>query len=325
MKISAPHIANLFRYASYSGVKEDELRNFLTHDKLDVCNVNNTVSESEFLNVFKALMVCTKDNYFGLHYGCNLNIKALGFITQLSLNASSIEQAVYILQNYFKESFPLVSLDGKTIKDKYVLKLETTIQDIDLKNQLLDTVYCFLYRELKLMATNEMLPVLKLPYSNCAEHLKFLDARIEKGKEHSFVFDATILDSKINRKTFNEIELLLPKFLQMLDKKKSGYGPFSIQVRNLVLNMCRPELPTFEQVAVHFPLSNRTIQRKLTEEGLSFRKITDDIKSELARYLSKGNKMKTQDIAFILGYAEPSAYLHAVKKWKTKSITGLNV
>jgi len=77
-------------------------------------------------------------------------------------------------------------------------------------------------------------------------------------------------------------------------------------------------------VAVHFLLSNRTIQRKLTEEGLSFRKITDDIKSELSSYLTKGNKMKTQDIAFILGYAEPSAYLHAVKKWKTKSITGLN-
>jgi len=320
MKISAPHIANLFSYASYSGIKEDELRNYLTDDKLDVCKVNNTVSESEFLNVFKALMVSTNDNYFGLHYGCNLNIKALGFITQLSLNASSIEQAVYILQNYFKDSFPLVSLDAKRIKDKYMLKLETTIQPIDLKNQLLDTVYCFLYRELKLMATNEMLPVLKLPYANCTEHSKFLDARIEKGNEHSFIFDATILERKINKKSTNEIELLLPKFLQMLDKKKSGYQSFSIQVRNMVLNMCRPQLPKFEQVAVHFPLSNRTIQRKLTDEGLSFRKITDEIKSELATYLSKGNKMKTQDIAFILGYSEPSAYLHAEKKWKTKSI-----
>jgi len=78
-------------------------------------------------------------------------------------------------------------------------------------------------------------------------------------------------------------------------------------------------------VTVHFPLSNRTIQRKFTDEGLSFCKITDDIKSELSSYLSKGNKMKIQDIAFILGYSEPSAYLHAVKKWKTKSITGLNV
>ena len=320
MKISAPHIANLYSYTSYAGIKEDELRNYLTDNKLDVCRVNNTVSESEFLNVFKALMVCTNDNYFGLHYGCNLNIKALGFITQLSLNVSSIDQAVYILQNYFKDSFPLVSLDAKRIKDKYMLKLETTIQHIDLKNQLLDTVYCFLYRELKLMATNEMLPVLKLPYSNCTEYSKFLDARIEKGNEHSFIFDATILESKINKKSTNEIELLLPKFLQMLDKKKSGYQSFSIQVRNMVLNMCRPQLPTFEQVAVHFPLSNRTIQRKLTDEGLSFRKITDEIKSELATYLSKGNKMKTQDIAFILGYSEPSAYLHAEKKWKTKSI-----
>jgi AraC-like DNA-binding protein len=89
----------------------------------------------------------------------------------------------------------------------------------------------------------------------------------------------------------------------------------------MLLNRCRPELPTFEQVATHFPLSNRSIQRKLTEEGLSFCKITDNIKSELSIYLSKGNKMKTKDIASILGYSEPSAYLHAVKKWKTNSVT----
>jgi AraC-like DNA-binding protein len=79
-----------------------------------------------------------------------------------------------------------------------------------------------------------------------------------------------------------------------------------------------PELPIFEQVAVHFPSSNRSIQRKLTDEGLSFRKITDDIKNELSGYLSKGNKMKIQDIAYILGYSDLSAYLHAVKKWRTE-------
>lgn len=56
--------------------------------------------------------------------------------------------------------------------------------------------------------------------------------------------------------------------------------------------------------------------RKLSEEDISFRRITDDIKKELSTYLAKGNKMKTQDIAFILGYSEASAYLHAAKKWQ---------
>jgi AraC-like DNA-binding protein len=67
---------------------------------------------------------------------------------------------------------------------------------------------------------------------------------------------------------------------------------------------------------VPFPLSSRTFQRKLSEESLSFRRITDDIKKELSIYLAKGNKMKTQDTASILGYSEASSYLHAAKKWE---------
>lgn len=83
--------------------------------------------------------------------------------------------------------------------------------------------------------------------------------------------------------------------------------------------MCCPELPNFEQVAKQFPLSNRTIQRKLTDEGTSFRKITNSIKKELSKYLVKGKFLKTQDISLMLGYLEPSAYLHAVNKWKTRN------
>lgn len=316
MKIQAPHIANLFNYASYKGISELELRNYLINNELDVCDPNNLITETEFLAVFRALMDLTSDSNFGLHYGCFLNIKALGFITQLSLNATSIEQAIYILQNYLQNSFPIVSLDINRSDDNYAIELKSSIDNKILKNQVLDVAYCFIYRELKLMITSEMVPILEMPHNNSTEYTKFLNVKIQQGKKYSFIFELSILSAQINKKTAGEIELLLPKFLQMLDIEKSGYENFSIQVRNMVLNMCCPELPNFEQVAIHFPLSNRTIQRKLKNEGLTFREITDDIKSELSDYLTKGNKMRTQDIAYILGYSESSSYLHAVKKWK---------
>ena len=99
MRIQAPHIANLFNYAAYKGISEDGLRNCLADKNLDVCSVNNSVTVNEFLKVFQALMNLTSDKFFGLHYGCYLNIKALGFIAQLSLHTSNIQQAVFILQN----------------------------------------------------------------------------------------------------------------------------------------------------------------------------------------------------------------------------------
>jgi len=321
MKIQATYIANLFEYASYKSISEEVLRNCLIEKGIDVCNQNNTVTETDYLNVFDAIHKTSADENFGIHYGCYLNIKALGFIVQISLNASSIKQAVFILQNYLQNTFPLVSLEVEENKGKYILSLTSKIKNVKLRNQVLDFVFCFIYRELKLMLSNDLIPELEVSNSNNVEFEKSLNVEIKEGRRYGFVFNATVLDVEINKMKVKEIEILLPKYLQMLDKKKTGYKAFSIQVRNMILNLCSPELPTFDQVAIHFPLSSRTIQRKLTEEGLSFRKITDEIKNELSTYLSKGHKMKTQDIAYFLGYSEASAYLHAVKKWETELVS----
>ena len=313
MKISAPHIANLFDYASHQGVNETILRGLLKDINLDVCNPQNTVTKSEFLAIYRYLIDKTGNPYFGLYYGYYLNIKALGFISEISLHASSIEQAVLFLDEYLKTTFPLVTITTTHSKSNYRLQLDCTLEDTILRNNLLDTVFCFIYRELKLMLGDDFSPRLHLPYSDTSEYSKLLYAQISSSNNHYVELNSQVLHSTINKNRIKEVELLLPQFLKMLNNK--SYSGFSLQMRNMVLNMCSPEVPTFGQVAKQFSMSDRTIQRKLTKEGYSFRKISDDIKKELSQYLSKGKQIKTKDIAYILGYSEPSAYLHALKRW----------
>ena len=87
----------------------------------------------------------------------------------------------------------------------------------------------------------------------------------------------------------------------------------------MALNMCNPEIPSLKQVLHQFSYSERTFQRKLTAEGTSFRSITNEIKMELSNYLMKEKHLKVKDVAFILGYSDSSAFLHAVKGWKEKN------
>jgi AraC-like DNA-binding protein len=319
MKLPASHIGNLFSYASFKGIKEAELRKHLTQPSLDVCSLENTVSDIEFLSIFEHIIKADGSDYAGLNYGCYLNIKALRLISQITLSASTIAQAVFILQQYFDSAFPLIELKAIENKKQYVMQLECSVKDKILSQHLLDAVYCFVYRELRLMVSDDLLLQLFMPTKDASACSLFLNAEVKKGKSHSLVFDRNVLEVEINAKRAKQIELLLPQFLKMLDKNKTGYKLLSVQVRNMILNMCCPELPSFEQVLAQFPISSRTFQRKLRGENISFRKITDDIKKELSTYLVKGNKMKTQDIAYLLGYSESSAYLHAVKKWKLNS------
>lgn len=103
MGISAPNLGNLLNYASYRGINEFYLKEFLLNNTLDLWNPKNSVTENEFLTLFDELIHSTEDPYFGLHYGCYLNINAMRFIADLSMNATHIEQAVFILQNYLSK------------------------------------------------------------------------------------------------------------------------------------------------------------------------------------------------------------------------------
>lgn len=318
MKILALHLSNLFEYAAFQGIPEEVLRAHLIDPELDFCDQEATIQAEEFLGVLQEVIAHDSNPTFGLNFGCFLNLKALGLILDLSLNVSSIELAVLALQQYLESTFPLVCLSIEEDDTRYILKLESEVADQNLKRHLLDNVFTFMYRELKLMlkAEPEFMPLPVLPYNDTIAYTTALNTGILSGDSHSFILKQNVLKTEINSRRLKEIEVILPKFLLMLKQKMEGYQPFALQVRKMTLNLCSPEPPDFDLVARQFPLSHRTIQRRLTNEGISFRKIVDDIKRELSFYLSKGKKIKTQDIALILGYSEPSAYLHAVKRWK---------
>jgi AraC-like DNA-binding protein len=61
-------------------------------------------------------------------------------------------------------------------------------------------------------------------------------------------------------------------------------------------------------------ISVRTMQRKLHAEGTSFAELIDALRREMAAaYLDK--QVPVPEIAWLLGYAEPSAFHHAFKRW----------
>jgi AraC-like DNA-binding protein len=76
---------------------------------------------------------------------------------------------------------------------------------------------------------------------------------------------------------------------------------------------------TLEQLAAQLDMSARTLQRKLKDEGLGFTQLVDEVRQELAeRYLADPN-LDLNDLAFLLGFSEQSAFQRAFKRWKGES------
>jgi len=73
--------------------------------------------------------------------------------------------------------------------------------------------------------------------------------------------------------------------------------------------------PNQQQIADAMHVSNRTLQRKLKDEGTSFKDLLQDTRLQLAcRYL-KNPSRSVLETAYLLGFSEPSTFSRAFKRW----------
>ena len=73
--------------------------------------------------------------------------------------------------------------------------------------------------------------------------------------------------------------------------------------------------PNQQQIADMLHVSNRTLQRKLKDEGTSFMELLQDTRLQLARkYLRQPNR-SVVETSYLLGFSEPSTFSRAFKRW----------
>ena len=75
------------------------------------------------------------------------------------------------------------------------------------------------------------------------------------------------------------------------------------------------EVPPLSEVASALAMSERSIQRGLRDEDTSYRQLVDEVRKDLAlQHLGRPGTSAT-DVAFLLGFSEPSAFTRAFRRW----------
>lgn len=90
----------------------------------------------------------------------------------------------------------------------------------------------------------------------------------------------------------------------------------SVTQRLTALLSARAEdIMSASEAARELALSERTLHRRLAEEGTRFSTIVDDARYHRARELLADRRMTIEGIAFAVGFAEPSSFSRAFKRW----------
>jgi AraC-like DNA-binding protein len=87
------------------------------------------------------------------------------------------------------------------------------------------------------------------------------------------------------------------------------------QVRQVLCRLLPQGEPKREAVAQALLLSERTLQRRLQDEGTSYQHLLDDSRRELAgQYLGQAN-LTLLEISYLLGFSDPSNFFRAFRRW----------
>lgn len=90
-------------------------------------------------------------------------------------------------------------------------------------------------------------------------------------------------------------------------------------VRAILRETPPPEWPVFEDLAARLRIPAPTLRRRLRAEGQSYQAIKDEIRRALATRLLLETGEGVGEIAARLGFAEPSAFHRAFRKWTARS------
>ncbi|WP_210093285.1 AraC family transcriptional regulator [Ruegeria sp. HKCCSP346] len=174
--------------------------------------------------------------------------------------------------------------------------------------------WVFLARKCTRMAINPLeisTPV--LPQSTPA-YLDYIGAPIRRDEAVSITFanrDAEHPFISGNDAIWSAFEPALKDQLSELQNSAS----VSERVRVALHRAIPADQASAEHVASALSMTARTLQRRLQQEGTSFKALVNSTRSELAKTYLRNTELPLSEISFLLGYADPSSFNRAFREW----------
>ena len=135
-------------------------------------------------------------------------------------------------------------------------------------------------------------------------------------------FDAPLNAIDFDRADFEQpLEGANPELARHNDAISAAYlarfeqSRLSTRVHALLVEALPSGVPSQEQVAKSLLLSSRSLQRKLAEEGSSYKQLLDETRRDLALSYLRDARYSISELGYLLGFADTSSFTHAFRRW----------
>ena len=271
------------------------------------------------IRFFKLAAEALQDDLLGVHLALDYDLREIGLLYYVLTSCEVLNDALHKAARYCVITNEAVSL-------KFRARRETTIAldyvGVERRSDRhhIEFWLVSLVRLCRQLTNRRLIP----SRVRVAHHRKETPAALRSllGCEIEFAsgVDELVFPGAVARMPIGSADSRLNELLLTYCEEAVRYrAPARATLRSSVETAMAPLLPHGKanavEVARSIGMSHRTLARRLASEGLTFSRIAEDLKSDLAgRYLADGD-LPISQIAWLLGYREVSAFTHAFKRW----------
>lgn len=323
MAFNGRFLLNMAHFATRQG---GDLSQFLeiTGKSFEELNEEScVVDDTTYNRVLELAVEISDDAYFGLHAGENLNLSAAGLIVQLSQTSETVKQAIELCCEY--ANLGCSALPLSLVKKENLYKVILSPNEL-WKNQsavsfqhTTEGVIAFTIKEFNSLTRMKQNPVVihltwPKPKDTSEYERVFGCPVLFNQDEIAIVLKEEHVEEKVITSNYNLLSVLIAHATEKSAAISKTQGFVSL-VKQSMLNLIKPEFPTIDQVAGHLNISSRTLQRKLKDEGNSYKELIDELKLDFARGYLNQVELNVSEIAYLLNYADASTFNRSFKRW----------
>ncbi len=278
---------------------------------------------SRMVKLWRLAVAATKDPCLGLTvagFWHPTTLSALGYSWMASENLRDALERAHRYCRMITDA-GTVTLSECSEGYRFVIQLD---RSMSLPNESLDAWMAVILNMCRISYRQEFCPLRIMlqrpePEPTCSKKFAtFFQAPLEySSSETAFIFDKKELNTPLpsaNVELVRSSEKIIVDYLAKFDRTS-----VMMQVKAKLFEQLPTGKTTEESIAKTLHMSTRTLQRKLKEEGTTYKQLLDDTRRELAAQYIKQSNISISEITYLLGFSEPSNFSRAYKRWMGQS------
>jgi AraC-like DNA-binding protein len=146
----------------------------------------------------------------------------------------------------------------------------------------------------------------------CAGAVKF------GARQNLLVFDVADLDRVFVTHNADLLAIVAPQLEAELNEQRAE-RTFRERVKATLKKILAGRRPELREVARELRVSTRTLQRRLTEERVTFQQLIAEARRELAQHYLLHSQLELNETAYLLGYEDANSFFRAFHQWEGTS------